>query len=378
MARKKQRPRRKPNTGAIRFKKGRTQPYEAAFPLGHSEYRYDSFATWEDATAHLDKLTAERDDVTSPRNIVGGAQRLDRFLTDWLTIKRPHIKAKTYQDYEYQCNLGVGYFGGDRRIDSIGRKDADVMYAYFHKRGYKNVAQLRMVLGQAFEYAEEEDYTKGNAFKRAKAPPVERPKRTVLTKTQRAYMLECAFGTELEIIWHPYSRLGFRRGEGIGLLWSNINWDEKTITISQQYTTVYSKTVKETPKTKRSSRTFPVPNDIIAMLRRLQTEQLVRVDANPNWEWTDLVFTDGHGHRLAADHVYWHWGQLKKRAHIPEQVTIHDLRHTALYHMEQAGIPESARMAFAGHSSATMARKYADHATEDMDALRAALKRLEP
>lgn len=368
MARRaKRQPRRKPNTGAIRYKQGRTLPYEAAFPLGRGEYRYDAFATREEATAHLDQLTAERDSTDRPRNIAGGAQRFDRFLTDWLTSKKPHIKAKTYEHYEYLCGLAIGYVGGERRIDTLRREDADRLYTYFHDHGFKDIAQMRMVLSQAFTYAEDEDYIKRNPFKRAKAPPVAHRTPIALTKTQRAYLLECAFGTELEIAWHLYSRMGLRRGEAIGLLWSNINWDARTLTITQQYTTVYSKTVKSTPKTPRSARTFPLPTDILAMLRRHQDARVG--DAG-------LIFTDKHGDPLTVDHVRWRWKQLKKKAGIAVGVRIHDLRHTALYHMEQAGIPESVRMAFAGHSSAAMAKRYTDHAVGDMEALRAALHKM--
>lgn len=371
MARKAKQPRRKPNTGTIRYKKGRTLPYEAAFPLEGSEYRYDAFATRSEAATHLDALTAERDNTERPRNIAAGSQRLDRFLTDWLATKKPHIKLKTYEQYEYLCGLAIGYLGSETRIDTLRREDADKLYAYFHGRKFKDTSQIRMVLSQAFAYAEDEDYIKRNVFKRAKAPPITRRKAIALSKTVRAYLLECAFGTELEIIWHLYSRMGLRRGEGIGLLWSNIDYDARTITISQQYTTVYSKTVQSTPKTRRSARTFPVPNDILAMLRRRQIELQER------GALVDLVFTDEGGTRLTVDHVRWRWKQLKKKAGIDMRVRIHDLRHTALYHMEQAGVPESVRMAFAGHSSAMMAKQYADHAVEDMDALRAALMHLE-
>ena len=58
---------------------------------------------------------------------------------------------------------------------------------------------------------------------------------------------------------------------------------------------------------------------------------------------------------------------LLKAAGLPGTLTIHDLRHTALYHLEQAGVAESTRMALAGHTQPTMAKHYTSHATiEDM------------
>lgn len=112
MARKPAKPaRRKPGTGSIRHKAGREKPWEAAFPIGRREYRYDSFATEAHARAHLDRLTAERDHVETPRNIAGGSQYLEAFLVAFLNRKAIKVKAKTLADYTYQCGLANEYCG---------------------------------------------------------------------------------------------------------------------------------------------------------------------------------------------------------------------------------------------------------------------------
>lgn len=375
MARKSaRRPRRKPNTGTIRVKRGRARPYEASFPLGHGRYRTSSFDTLADATAYLDALTAERDDAHRPRNIAAGSQGLHRFLSDWLATKKPHIKPTSYINYTYECGLAVLYLGANRRIDSITRHDAAMCYVHYANEGHKNVAQLKMVLGQAFEYALEEDYIKSNPFRRAKAPPIERAPRLALTRAQRAQMLAACAGDELEILWHLYSRLGLRRGEGVGLLWANVDFDNKTITITQQLARVAGKTTKLTPKTKRSRRTIPAPDDIIDMLRALQKAQRQQAAATPNWVMTGLVFANATGENLKVDHVVWEWGKLRKRAGLPEQITIHSLRHTAIHLLEDSGAPLSVVQAFAGHSAATMSLHYADHA--DVETIRAALGKM--
>lgn len=374
MARKKRAQRRKPNTGTIRYKAGRTRPFEASFPLGQSKYRTASFDTAADAAAWLDTLVAERDDPRRPRNIAQGSQSVHRFLSDWLAMKKPHLKPTSYLTYAYECGLAIRYFGADRRIDTISRHDAAMLYSYYANAGHKNIAQLRMVVAQAFEYALEEDYIKSNPFRRAKAPTVERKPRIALTKQQRAQMLACCAGDELEVLWHLYSRLGLRRGEGIGLLWANVDWNAKTITITQHYPRVAGKTTKQTPKTPRSKRTIPVFDDILGLLRVLQTAQRKRAATTPGWVMTGLVFTNERGEHVTADHVVWQWGKLRKKAGLPEQATIHSLRHTAIHLLEDSGAPFSVVQAFAGHAAATMTHHYADHA--DVAAMRAALEKV--
>lgn len=368
------RKRRRPNTGTIRYKSGRAKPWEATFPLGRHRSRCDSFDTLEAATAHLDQLTAERDDAVHPRNIAGGSMTLHRFVSLWLAIKKPHVKQNTYESYAHKCGLAATYIGPTRRIDTIGRRDADLLYVTLHNHGYKNVSQLRAVLSQAFDYAEQEDYVKTNPFRRAKAPTIERPRRTTLSRAQRTHMLACTEGEDLEILWHLYSRLGLRRGEGLGLLWANIDWEARTLTITQQHTTVRGKTIKETPKTKRSRRTIPVPDDIMAMLAQLRKAQTVAAAGDPRWQVSGLIFVGRHGRPYSAQFISWCWGQLRARAGIVANVTIHDLRHTALTLIEQGGAPLSVVQAFAGHASATMTMHYADHA--DVAEMRAALEKL--
>src|SRR5215213_1364328 len=100
---KQPRRRRKPGTGTVRFKKGRSSPWEAEFPTRHGEHRYDYFDTQLDATAHLDRPVAERDSKEQPRNISGGSQRVEGFLVAFLNRKRLVIGPKTLADYTYQC-----------------------------------------------------------------------------------------------------------------------------------------------------------------------------------------------------------------------------------------------------------------------------------
>jgi integrase len=372
MARKKPTPRRSPNTGTIRYKKSRTLPWEAAFPIGHGQRRYDSFASRAEATAHLDRLTSERDSDEAPRNITGGSQRTDIFLTSWLNGKRGHVKEKTWLGYQYLCDLAVAEIG-TYRIDEVSREKADAMLAYFHRRGFQNVSQMRIVQPQAFQYALDEGYTKRNPFQKAKAPPVQRRKGIALSRTQRAQLLAAFEGHPLCGLFHLYSRLGFRRGEGLGVRWAGVNLDAGTIRVTQHYVEVGSKNEWSTPKSPRSTREIPIPSDLVALLREHRAWQRTHAAQTKDWVEQGLVFPSERGTPISPRNIVRTLKAALKRVGLPEQITIHDLRHTAEYHLETAGVPESARMALLGHSTSAMARHYADHA--DMDAMRAALEK---
>jgi integrase len=366
--RKKPKPaRRKPNTGTIRLRPGRALPYETAFKLNDHETRYESFSTAQEAAAHLDRLTAERDNVEAPRNIAKGSQTVIQFLSAWLGIKAAHVSEKTLQDYKYQCDLAAGEIGR-YRLDQVDRLMADTMLASFARQGYKNVGQMRMVLRQAFSYAEDNDYIKRNPFQRATAPRTKHRKALALSEAQRAALLAEAAqetandGQPLLPLWHLCSRLAFRRGEALGLRWGDVDIEHATITIRQQRTQVGSQTVtKDAPKNEKV-RTVPIPPDLLALLVAHRKAQMQRAAADPDWTLTGFVFVGAHGKPPAVITVNRRLEKLVARANLPRKLVVHDLRHTALTILALAGVPASVRMALSGHSTSAMDELYTSHA----------------
>lgn len=377
MARTDKPKRRKPNTGTIRYKPARAQ-YEAAFPLGNGRYRYDYFATAVDAAAHLDRLTAERDHVEAPRNIAGGSQTIEQFLLEWLNTKR-NIKPKTMDGYRHLCSR-ASLICGSTRLDAFTSRNAQALIDTEAANGFKNVRHMVVILKQAFKYAVDEAYIKKNPFTRVYIPTVDHKHARALSAAQRALLLDVARDEDarwqdipLAPLWHLYSRLGLRRGEGMGVRWSDLDLQHGVLSITQQYTSVGNATVKSTPKTKRSRRRIPLPKDVVDMLLLHKQRQRHRAANNPNWQEHGLVFTNPDGDHLDTGHIRHRWVALRKRAGLPDDATIHGLRHTASYLMELDGVPGSVIQAILGHSSITMTQHYSDHASEDMDAMRRAI-----
>jgi integrase len=364
-------PRRSPGTGAIRHRQGRALPFEAAFKHIDGTIQYDSFLTAEEAAAYLDGLIAARDDAHAPRNIAKGAQTVTQFLTAWLGIKAARVSDKTFLDYKYQCELAIDKIGRER-LSSVDRLMADTMLAAFARQGYKNVAQMRMVMRQAFEYAFDNDYIHKNPFQKAVAPRTRHRKAIALTEAQRTLLLDLARiedGMPLLPLWHLESRLAFRRGETLGLMWTDIDWKNSTITIQRQRTAVGNETVtKDAPKGDKDGskvRVVPIYPDILELLKAHRLDQMQRQLADIDWIDTGFVFVGAHGQPPAANRVNKRLAEIVKRSAgaLPKALTPHCLRHTALFLLEQAGVAPSIRMALGGHSTASMALHYIDHAS---------------
>lgn len=363
-------PRRKPNTGTIREKPARALPWEAAFPIGHGEYRYDSFSSRQEAEECLDRLTAERDHADTPRNVAVGSQLVRTFYPRWLEMRREKIAPKTLEGYKYLLELASGQIGR-YRMDEVTNLHADEMIMYFYHQGFQNIQQMKDVCRQVFKYAKKQKYINDNPFEDLELPTVERRHGMAITEAQRAHLLECAATEDipdqpLKPLWHLYSRLGLRRGEGIGLRWIDCRLedvDKATITIRQQLTRVGKETIPtKTTKTKEP-RTVPVQRDIAEMLVDLKAWQIKRCAANPSMNLPVYVFTNAAGQPLKVDAVRHRWALLRARAGMPALLRVHDLRHTALTLLALAGVPETVRMALAGHKTTAMAGHYSNHAS---------------
>lgn len=394
MARKKtaeKRPRRKPGTGSIRYKKGRAKPFEACFQVEGTEPRYESFQSREDAAAWLDAFAKEKQEGT--RDLVGGAMLVQDYLPMWLGLKKPHVGAKTYEAYQYYCEYACGEGGlGRLRVEKVTHLIGQTMVNRLAEDGFQNTGQLKSVLFQAFEYAVDPlEYLTKNPFRKVRVPPIERKEGIALTKAERGYMLQVAAdddttpvwltdmsdpripprnrprtrGTPAPLcpFWHLTSRLALRRGEASSLKWSNVDLENATVTIASTRGRLGNTHIEGKTKTKKP-RTAPLPLDMVELFRAFKLAQMKAALAN-GWKWSEggYVFVDTRdGTPISVDHLRMRWGRIKKAAKIDPKMTIHDQRVTALTILALDGTPANVRKALSGHSTARMDEHYTSHA----------------
>ena len=105
--------------------------------------------------------------------------------------------------------------------------------------------------------------------------------------------------------------------------------------------------------------------DIAEMLIELRQWQIRRAAKQTIASLPDYVFTDTHGAPLKIGYIADRWAKLRTRACMPEDLRVHDLRHTAMYLFAVAGVPDSVRMKIAGHKTTAMSHLYASHVNVD-------------
>lgn len=157
----------------------------------------------------------------------------------------------------------------------------------------------------------------------AKAPTSARP----LNLTTLPLILAAMEAHRWRALWLTYLALGLRKGEALGLTWSDVDLDAGLVTIRQSLRRRAGKLVDGKVKTPASGATLAVPAPLVAVLAEHRAQQLKARLAAPIWSDPDRVFTTGHGTPLEPRNVNREWASVCASAGVAP-IRPHDLRHS--------------------------------------------------
>jgi integrase len=207
-------------------------------------------------------------------------------------------------------------------------------------------------------------------------PPKYKPEdRDIWSKVQVRKFLRTAATTRLDAAWR-LSLYGLRRGEVLGLRWSDIDLKAKSLTVRQSRVLVDYRIRVEEPKSHNGKRTLPLDEDLVTALVELRKRQARESEiageaygaglADLDWyaEGDQYVVTDALGIPLHPESYSGEFTRVLKLAGLPK-IRLHDSRHTTLSLMEKAGVPISIISRWAGHYDSSFTMKTYVHATDD-------------
>jgi integrase len=218
-------------------------------------------------------------------------------------------------------------------------------------------------------------------------PPQHTPReRDTWSKAEVRKFLAKASSDRLYVAWR-LSLYGLRRGEVLGLPWSDIDLRAKTLTINEARVLVEYRVRIEEPKSRNGRRTLPLDAELVAALTALRKRQLEESTiagtaygsgvAELDWyRGGEYVITDQAGTPVHPEWYSDEFRRLLRRAGL-RKITLHDSRHTTLTLMEHAGVPISIISKWAGHYDSAFTQKTYVHASEeDLQRSQAALARI--
>jgi len=337
----------------------------------------------KEARAELSRIRHQQSEGTyvKPSKIT-----VSDYLDEYLVGATRDRRASTKSNYGHAFKP-VRERLGDRPLQSITKPDIEQLVDWMLTSGRKRAGKpgtglgarsVRLTLGRlkaAFEMAVDEGRLVRNVVKLVKPPEYTPTERDIWSKDEVRMFLKSATEDRLHAAWR-LSLYGLRRGEVLGLRWSDIDLKAMTLTVNQARVLVDCKVHVELPKSHNGKRTLPLDDALVAALTELR-KQATREseDAGLAYEQglADLDwYTPGDQYIVTDElgvpvHPEWYsdeFARLLKGAGL-RKIRLHDSRHTTLSLMEKAGVPISIISRWAGHYDSAFTMKTYVHASDE-------------
>jgi integrase len=204
-----------------------------------------------------------------------------------------------------------------------------------------------------------------NPVSSVKRPRPQSSEARFLTNSEVNSLLEELKGTRGFIAITLIAMTGMRRGEVLGLEWSNIDFEKRIIRVRQTMNRVNGSLIRTDLKTLKSKRDIHLTESVAALLREQKIEQMKeRLKLGSLWNGGDLVFTTERGQAVDGRNLLRIHQKAATRAGI-EVKNIHALRHSAATSLLDAQVPALVVSRILGHSSVSITLDIYGHVIEE-------------
>lgn len=314
-----------------------------------------------------DKVAKAQHDLRNGLPLPSERQRVSDWLAVWLAeYVRPRVSPRTYECYAEIVRLHLLPDLGGIKLAALRPQDVQKLLnqkllvgGLSPRRVALIRAVLRVALGQALKLGD----VSRNAAALATAPRQERHEIVPLSPAEARQLLDHAKGDRLEAIMTIALALGLREGEILGLRWTDVDLEKRTLSVAATLHRVKGGGFDlRTPKTEKSRRTLNLPQLATAALQSRRLRQLEeRLLAGSRWQDTlGLVFTTNVGTPLDASGVVHRFHHLLQSAGLP-RIRFHDLRHSAASFLLAQGVPMRTIMEQLGHSQISLTANLYTH-----------------
>ena len=335
--------------------------------------------TKSDAETELRRIMAEHDggSLIEPSRIT-----VAEYLGEWLRHVGAKLASTTVERYAQACNKHIVPELGCIRLQKLqpmeiqrflDKKKVDGRLDGNGGLDARTVLHIHRILKRALAQAVGWRYLKANPMTGVEAPKPQKARIEFLDKTETAKRLKAAQTRVIDPIILLAVTTGMRRGEILGLSWSDIDFDKSggpSLTVRQALVETSEKGLEyKKPKSEAGERVITLPNITVQELRRHRARQSeyflklgVRV-GNDGPVFATLKDDDTIG-PMTPRSLTKSFTRLIKDVDIP-QITLHGLRHSHITHLLMDNAPIKLVSARAGHSTVAITLDVYGHVLPD-------------
>jgi len=338
-------------------------------PDGKRHRRIISGATQQEARGRLDELRRKLRLGTLAATDAG---TLGDYLAGWIERHRATVAPSTWRTAESYVRCYLIPSLGRIPLARLSAADVERALTSFVRSGRPTTARdarkprpvspvtaghVRAVLRTALTDAYKAGTVGRNVAADARPPKVEQATVVYLTGDELHRLLSTTAEDLLGPLYALAAATGLRRGELVGLQWSDVKDGTLSVARSIARNDAGGWSAAAT-KSLRSRRTLPLPAMARNALDRQRKRQAAaRLAAGTAWQDRDAVFADSVGRPILPEYVSHAFADARKRAGLPT-ATLHQLRHTAATMLLAEGVPVAVISEWLGHSGIAVTMKH--------------------
>lgn len=294
------------------------------------------------------------------------------YLVSYLKRVEPELQKNTIVSYRSMTNGKIRRYFQRRPQLTVGNlkpQDIQDFYQSLFADGVvaNTVIHYHALLRRAFQQAFKEERIDANPFDRVGRPKKNKFHGENYTQEELLTLLHLARGDVIYPAILLAGAMGLRRSEALGVRWSRIDWEKRTVLLDTkivEYRENGKKKVEpvEEMKNKSSRRTLPLPDPVVEMLQVQKEHREVyrkMFQGSYNTQYLDYVCVNQLGELLRPSYVTDHFRELLEKYGL-RHIRFHDLRHTFASLLINQDVPLINVSNFLGHSDlSTTANIYA-------------------
>lgn len=314
--------------------------WEGRYKVGSAKYRSVYGKSYNEVKTKLVDLKAAPVSAIS-----SGHLTVKMLFEEWLSAVKLRVKVSTYANYRMKADKHILPEFGGLRYEML---TAQMLHNFIEcklKSGLsaKYVCDIIIVFKSMAKYI-----AKVHGFRNILAdvllPKVQKKELKLLTDSQQMqlckYLMKNLDTTSLCVLLSLYT--GLRVGEICGLMWSDIDFEKSILTVRRTVQRVCTgtrgtKLIIDTPKSRTSQRSIPIPRFLMDILRKFRNS-------------SNFYILSGSSKATEPRTLQHRFKTILKKADLPS-VNYHCLRHMFATNCLQAGFDVKTLSEILGHAS---------------------------
>ncbi len=280
-------------------------------------------------------------------------QKYSEFITSWHENNKNRWSKNTFDTYKWMIGKHIKPQLGHFTLDKLNSLAIDNFYTKLENGGLSSSAirKVHTIVRSSLEYARRYQLIERNPAAVVKPPAVRHKDIVVWEEHEMLKFLDFVKSEYDYIVYHLALYTGMRKGEILGLKWSDIDFMSNKIRVMRSY----SKTGFSDGKTASARRVIDIDDTTVDKLithKKVISANKLKCGKDYNSK-LDLVICRADGNPVDVRNVNRRFDKFVERSKV-NRIRFHDMRHTHATLMLKMGIPVKVVSERLGHSKIEM------------------------